>query len=309
MSKVFPDKLTHDEMRDALLRSGYLIESRLESKLRKARRRFYVVANHGYPDPDTGKSRELDLYAMRGTSAGSSDHDYIYSILLIECVNNPQPLALITKESQFSLYPGSEIKLSGLPVKLMDKGSCFSLPNYLEFHKFHHYHRGRVATQFCSFRRKKDHQNSEWMALHEDAQFDCFRKLCAATDYFREEHFKMKSIYGLKSIDIQFYYPVLVVAGELLDVRPTKSSVLLAPKQHLRFSQSRFVRGEVEHFEMDVITESFFPKYLQLVEKELEEIAIRIRRSQKTVRTAINAIIRATKGLRSPEKISELLKF
>ena len=271
MTKARSDRLTHDEIRDALLRSGYLLESRLENKLRRTANGYYVEANHSYPDPDTGKSRELDLFAMSSVRAGPNESDRIFPVLLIECVNNPQPLALITKDPQVSFLHHQEVMHSGLPVQFPIKGSGWhSLPDYLGLDKFHHYCKGRVATQFCSFRRKKDQQQTEWMALHEDAQFDSFRELCAATDYFLDEHFKSWVFSGPEFVNIQFYYPVLVVAGELLEVRPTRSSVSLSRKQHLQFRQSRFVRGEVENYQLDVITEFFFPRYLQLVEKETE---------------------------------------
>lgn len=61
-----------------LSRSGYLLESRLETLLRK--RDYYVEANSVYPDASTGKSRELDLLAIHGYKAGPQG-DYIFAVL------------------------------------------------------------------------------------------------------------------------------------------------------------------------------------------------------------------------------------
>ncbi len=57
-----PPRITRSQIKDALLRSGYLLESRLESILRD--REYFVNANASYPDPILGKSRELDLHAQ-----------------------------------------------------------------------------------------------------------------------------------------------------------------------------------------------------------------------------------------------------
>src|SRR5690348_2889546 len=86
------------EAKDALIRSGYLLESRVEAVLRDFP--YYVQANASYSDPETGKSREYDLYAMGAHKAGPAETDYQFTVLLIECVNNPQPLVLLTKEPQ-----------------------------------------------------------------------------------------------------------------------------------------------------------------------------------------------------------------
>ena len=89
--------ITRDDATKALLNSGYLLESRLEQVL--VSRGYYVDANDAYPDPTTGKSRELDLMAMTARKL-SRDYDFVFTVLLIECFNNPQPLVLLTKKPQ-----------------------------------------------------------------------------------------------------------------------------------------------------------------------------------------------------------------
>jgi hypothetical protein len=302
-------EITRAEARAALIRSGYLLESRAEARLQDAG--YYVEANHTYPDPDTGKSREFDLYAMSAVRAGPrSGRDFVFPVLLMECVNNPHPFVLITKEPQVPFLHHEDIKHAGLPVKFPAKDSGWrSLPDYLNLAKVHHYCKGRIATQFCSFRRKKDQQQAEWMALHEDAQFDCFRKLCAVTDYFLAEHFKGWRYGGPEFVNIEFYYPILVVGGELLEAQPSSKSVRLTRRQHLQFRRSHIVRGEAKNYQIDVITESFLSKYLELVQQETEVIARRLRRRHKEVRASLERIVQVARTLRSPAKIREALEF
>lgn len=118
----------------------------------------YVETNASYQDPQTDKSRELDVYAMWAEKIGPLDTDFIFAVLLIECINNPQPLALLTKDPLVPFLHHQQVKLSGLPVKIVDKDDDSEwerLCDFLEMEKYHHYCRGRIATQFCSFQQKK----------------------------------------------------------------------------------------------------------------------------------------------------------
>ena len=107
------DKITRAEMTGALLRSGYLLESRVESKLR--RQWGYVEANPTYVDPGTGKSREFDLYALNAERAGPNEYEYIFAALLAECINNPQPIVIMTREPLVPFLHHEEVKFAGLP--------------------------------------------------------------------------------------------------------------------------------------------------------------------------------------------------
>jgi len=73
------DKISSEEVKDALTRSGYLLESRLEKVLRE--NGFYVEANSAYFDSDTAKSRALDLYAMNGYGINLQNYEFIGSVI------------------------------------------------------------------------------------------------------------------------------------------------------------------------------------------------------------------------------------
>ncbi len=137
---------------------------------------YHVVASEAYPDPATGKSRELDLYAISTRRIGSTD-GRVWPVLLVECVNNPQPFVLLTKRTKLDFMYCEEAKIAGLPAKLLTgnrKLRWAALPDALEFSNFHHYCTERIATQFCSFTRKKE--NAAWLAQHETAHFDSIGK-------------------------------------------------------------------------------------------------------------------------------------
>jgi hypothetical protein len=174
--------ISKDEIADALRRSGYLIEYRIEDVLRG--QGYHVSANTTYPDPITRKPRELDLSAIIAERASARDKDWVFALCLIECVNNPDPLAFLTKEPEVPTAHVYDIFVSGLPAHVRRKGgksiawSRWSrITEYLRMEEYHHYCTGRIATQYCSFAPKKGTKPVEWMAWHEDGHFESFGKL------------------------------------------------------------------------------------------------------------------------------------
>jgi hypothetical protein len=297
-------KISLQETKEALLRSGYLLEHRLETLLRK--RGYYVEANESYPDPETGKSRELDIYAINAVKAGPAERDFIFSVLLAECINNPQPIAFMTKYPQVGFLHHQEVRVAGLPAKIPSANnyrSSDSLPEYLAMEKYHHYCKGRVSTQFCSFTEKKRQGSIEWMASHEDHHFDSFRKLAAAVDYHSSEHFKNWRFGGKEFVNLEFYYPLLVVQGELLDVRQGRDSLRVTPTNHIQYRMSLSLGQKQRTYQIDVVTERHFTRYLKLVDAELSRTARLLRRRHEPVRKAIEQIVRNAKRYRSPDKI------
>jgi hypothetical protein len=301
------DKISRNEIRDSLLRSGYLLESRVENRLRE--HWGYVETNASYQDPETGKSRELDVYSMAVVKAGPEEYDFIFAVLLIECVNNPQPIALLTKEPLTPFLHHEDIKMAGLPVKIRDAGrsSWQSLADFLGMEDYHHYCQGRVATQYCSFSGKKSGPQKEWFATHEGSHFDALKKLCDATDYFVDRHFKSWKFGNKEWVNVEFYYPLLIVQGELLDARAGKRSVTLKRAPHLQFRRSVVIGGKEQDYQIDVIEERYLSKYLEIVDRELSKTARLLRRRHNAVRDAVGHIVRRARPLRSPEKIRKVM--
>lgn len=296
--------ITREDATKALLNSGYLLESRLEQVL--VARGYYVDANDAYPDPTTGKSRELDLMAI--TACGlSRDYDFVFNVLLVECVNNPQPLVLLTKKPQVGFLFHEDIRLAGLPAKLFDQrtGQWTTLQEALHLEKFHHYCTPRVATQFCSFAKKA---GSDWMALHEGPHFDSFSKLCDAVDYFQHKHFTSWRFADKESVNVEFYYPVLVVQGELLEGRVQKSGVALQAASHLQFRRTAIRRSEATPYQIDVVQEKRFPRFVAMLERELELTVKRLKARRRLVRDSVSKIVLKARRLRSPEAVRKAME-
>lgn len=293
--------ISDTEITDALRRSGYLLEARVEKVLEQYG--YYVEANSAYPDPTTQKSRELDLHALAAHKT-IGEYGFFFPVLLIECVNNPQPLAFLTKRplTQFLFY--QELKMAGLPVKVVPKKGSREwtpLAEFLLMNKYQHYCKGPVATQFCSFAKKR--QKDEWAALHEGPHFDAFQKLCDATAYFQDKHFKSWRFADKESMNVEIYYPVLVVQGRLLQARSGKRTLVVKDVNHVQYRRTVIRRDRAIDYHIDVVTEGYLGRYLSLLDKEVQEMVRRTKRRSREIREAIEKIVAKARRLRSPEKI------
>src|SRR5262249_725484 len=91
------EKISMEDAENALRRSGSLLENRIETFIRE--QGYVVDANRAYPDPKDSTSREIDIHSFKPfTPLKRGQDDRIWAVLLIECLNNPQPMAFITKE-------------------------------------------------------------------------------------------------------------------------------------------------------------------------------------------------------------------
>jgi len=309
----FTGSITRPEIRDALLRSGYLLESRVADVLREDY--FFVEGNPVYPDPDTGKSREFDVSAMFAEPAGPVELDHLFGVLLIECVNNPQPLALLTVEPDLPHLHHYDIKMSGLPVKVIDKedeeASWLLLADFLNLDKYHHYCNGRVATQYCSFQKKSGQK--DWMAFHDETHFDALKKLCDVVEHEIEDHFcNWVFEEGTEErVNVQMYYPLLVLQGDLLDVQVRPRSMHIRKAQHLQYRRSLIRNGEQTTYQIDVITERFLKKYVEICRGEVEKAAKYMRRKGRVerIRESIDEIVKKAQKSKSRSELRKAMEF
>jgi hypothetical protein len=301
------DTMNQDQIADALARSGYLLESRVARFVE--RHGYYVEANTVFPDPSSGKSRKLDIFALFGARV-TKEMDFVFPVLVIECVNNPLPLVLFTKETPIGELHAYDVPVSGLPVKLANPehpGEWLALADYLHIEKFHHYCRGRIATQFCSFTRKANTQ--EWLAQHEGSHFESFQKLADAVNYYREDHFASWYLGRDEPINIQIYYPALILQGRLIDARVSKKGVSLRQASHLSYRRTIIHRQEATDIQIDVLTESSLSSWLRMIDREVRTIVRRLRRNRSEVQKSINRIVARAKRFRSKEEIIKEMDF
>jgi hypothetical protein len=278
-------EIQDNEMREALQRSGYLLEARVEDLL--CRHGYLVDANIAYPDPIEGKPRELDA---RATAVDYlDDRNAIWTSLLVECSNNNQPVVLMTKPQQPCPLPEDSIACVGVPTTVSDE----PIRRTLSLVEYHHGCQGEVATQFCSFQQKKSDRGTpgEWMAHHDEGLWGAIRKLGDALAHDTADFarcWKPPAGGGSEEpINLTFYNCVLVLQGKLLSV--DARLLIPQPKEITRGVIQRSLawhRRGLDHF-IDVVTEPGLPEYLETLDRERRMIVARVRaRMDEFVRAA-----------------------
>ena len=296
------------EMRKALSRSGYLLEQRCEDIMRE--RIFLVETNTAYPDEFTGKSRELDIRASCFGKAGPNEIDFVTGMILCECQNNIQPVVFFTKEPIAAFLHYYQIKVSGMPSKILAKDatgeSFIALSEFLDMKKYHHYCKGRIATQYCTFQLRKD--KPEWIALHQEEQHDSIMVLIAAVEaeikQFDESWVPPRD--EPEPIDIQIYYPLIVLQGPLYEAFPVEGQLKLRKSNHIQFRKEYHSASRHDTYQIDVITEPFLADYLALVESEIEKTAKLLRQRKDIVRNSIEKIVGMAKAAKGGEEIKPI---
>lgn len=254
-------------MQDALIRSGYLLEYRLASLLEEIG--YQVDINCCYPDPLSDKTREFDLMASQEHELSRRTVDRISHHLLIECINNSQPLVVFPREESSYTIPYPKLVIRGLPlyVKALNTDLKFeSIQSVLDIANCH-YCAGTIATQWCTFQPKKN-KAEEWMALHDDSQFTDIVKLCDAIDYFSGGN---ETYWGSNDefVDCDIFYPILVLQGELYEAIATKRGVRLKKVPHVQFFRAVASKDRVSTYQIDIVTEKNFQKLLEILELEV----------------------------------------
>jgi hypothetical protein len=93
-----------------------------------------------------------------------------------------------------------------------------------------------------------------------------------------------------ESINVQMYYQILVLGGEMIDVFPTKKRTQGDADSHIHYVQSHVTKGKENRYHIDVVTEKYFPSLLRQIASEAETTVRRLRSHQEEVQAAIDRI-------------------
>jgi hypothetical protein len=291
-----PENITREEAIESLERSGYLIENRIEDIL--INQAYIVDSNTYFPDPDTQKPREIDIIAYKYQIL-SDQMGMIVTCLLIECVNNPQPFALIPKEQHPLDKYSKTIHGVGIPSNIYQfikkNGKSHAVGTNLfklkQIQENHHYNNLRTATQFCSFIRKKN-ERKEWMATHEDSHYNDIKKICDATKYHIDQRLDYLSELPIpKIVNLSIFYPVLVLQGQLYDVKTKSDPITIEESPHLQLSRHSIINGEENIYTIDITTEDNFPQFLELLDKEIQNTVSLIESIPSQIKDSVDYIV------------------
>lgn len=314
MSKKPPAVITTistKRMKDAIQRSGYLLEQRVEPILTE--KGYFVQTNPVFPDPETEKCREIDISALSAIQVYKRGYNFIFPTLLCECENNLQPIVFFAKESPISFLHHQEVKVSGIPVKFWQEDAYIRLSEFTGMERFHHYCKGAIATQYCSFQLRKD--KSSWIALHSEEQHDTFNSLMKALEYEIAKHFEgwaLPDKIEEEEVNIQIYYPLVILQGGLYAGSLENNRLTLRKSRHVQCRKEFFLprTNEVETYQIDVISEEYLRDYLKIIDSEMLRIKKAFQQQRQKVLLSIRKIVEEAKRLKKKqESYRECLEF
>lgn len=285
-------------MRDAITRSGYLLESQVAEIVRE---RYYVIPNYSFRDPETGQNREIDVHAITVEPIRKRGLDFIFPILLIECKNIQAPLVFFSHESIPSRHVVGDLQISGIPKEIKTKeGLKKDLTEYLGLEEIHHYYKtANISTQFCAIVK----ESSDYIATHKikgplgNLYESMILPLIKAVHYEIQEHEdSYRPDPEKETINLQFYYPIVVIDGSLFECSLTKGGKHTYRKRSkidfLRRYESLEISGE---YRIDIVTAEGLTNLLSEINMEMELTAKRIK--QKRAELIENARRIATQRL------------
>ena len=303
------NKISKIEIVKAIEDSGYLIEQRVEPIITNYG--YYVETNDIYIDHDTGKNREVDLTATMGLKI-SEDH-FLWPHLVIECENNKQPIVFFRSESPIKFLFHEDIKLAGIPLPIYTiEDEPIMLTDFLNFEKFHHYCSGNFSTQYCSFQLSEKRNLKKWIALHPESQHDTFQGLIKCVEYNINEFFSNYQLLEKgeeEYADIQIFYPILVLQGDLFEAFLNDGKLNLIPRDHIQFRKQIANQKDQVTYQIDVITEKFLPEYLKIIEKENRSILRRLRRDIKEIEHSIKILVDSLRKSKDKSEYRNILDF
>lgn len=300
--------IIRSEIRDAISRSGYLIEQRVAQGL--ANNDYFVELNLTFPDPYSEKTREIDIKADSTYKSPLSEYGFATGVhwsIICECENNLNPVVFFPYETTDPDMRCAVVKCFGVPMKIWRSKEYMDLRSYLPFEEFHHYCHNEIATQYCTFFKPKQ-KGADWIALHDEQQHDTFNSLIYSIENEIKEFYEN---WGLPERDIEepmyleFRYPLIILGGDLFEARLGKRQLNIQKTKHVKYLKTTYLKGREETYIIDVISEDYLNEYIKIIGEEMNKVRQLVSRRRKTV---ANSIIKILQNLRAEKENNENYK-
>ncbi len=253
--------ITKNQIKKALENSGYLLEDRINKVLVK--NGWSTIPNARFKDIITETEREIDIVALKDIIQKSLNFDLINSTLLVECMNNKEPIAF------FENLDRLPSRIAALNFNALNDNFWSILSKAQSNLKSENVF--IYSSQYCSFQKtqKQKEFNDGWIALHPDIKHDSINSLFQYIQFHKKEYKESKNT--IEFINGFYYRPLIVLQGELLSVKQSKD-LKIQNENHIKFQIAK-TDNNGRYFVIDVITENYLPDYLKLIKNEDLEIS------------------------------------
>ncbi len=249
--------ISKEQIKVALESSGYLLEDRVNKILKK--QEWQTVPNSRFKDIKTQVEREMDIVAFKNINDIDENNDQLNSTLLIECMNNKEPIAY------FENLQKNPNRFASLNFNVFNKS--FGDILYWAQQELNDKNKIIYSSQYCGFQKVqkliKEH-NDGWIATHPDNKHDSTSSLFQYIKYHIDQFKDFKSLPG--HITGFYYRPIIIFQGELLSIQQNEE-LTIKEVNRIKFQIPK-TDNNGRYFLIDVIKEDYFPEYLELIKTE-----------------------------------------
>jgi len=207
---------TSEEIIAALERTGFLLEQRAAEKLKGAG--FDHILNSAFPDPDTGKSREIDVLGSIDFHAENESAFFsVHGFVLVECKNYSSPIILVGKSGNRSRGPVDHFSISFDPLAMGFPGIFEHSVKYKlllpytspdpQWGKF-------IGSQMV----RMDRKSGAWVADNSSVYDGILYPLVKARQHELENPRRFKAGRYWEYPMVMYYFPVLLTSGSVYTV-------------------------------------------------------------------------------------------
>ena len=230
------------EVMAAVRKSGYLMEQEVASGLESLG--FHVQTNWAYQDVDEGKSREMDVRAIKRIAQNEEFRLSAFIEIIVECKqNNSNPLVLIVRDKNELdttrapgeyLFPVANYEMQKQIESSRSVSRMLSPYFHLEFDKVHYeFAQTKKAVQFCRIERFK----KGWRATHSGLYDGLFYPIAKAVEARKLE---LKPQRRPRSGEWRYFWfimPVIVLSGEIYSIDSMQSSPVVENMDFMTFKR------------------------------------------------------------------------
>jgi len=229
---------SQDDIIAALKQSGYLMEQEVATQLERLD--FHVRTNRAYQDADEGKSREMDVWAIKQVARNEEKKIAAYIEIIAECKNSANPFVFIGRpknqfdknispqEYRFPVKYTAKQDLGGGRMAMRERPPFF----HLGFDEVHYaFQTEAKAVQFCRIDRK----GSSWHANHGGLYDAIFYPMAKAVSARMAELPKSRNADDWRYF--WFFVPAVIVSGDIFYVDSTQADPVPHERDHVTFKR------------------------------------------------------------------------
>jgi hypothetical protein len=291
------------DLRKAIDKSGYIFELQLCPVFEDFN--FIADSCSCFQDQDTGKTREIDIYAYQHDLINERWHpkedgliisDIIRTDIIAECKNNRAAVIFFTRRPYLGNF--GNVLIAGNPeyIKHVDgipDDGVLEIQHFLELEEFHHnwnvtypaYQFGLMKPKYIA--KGSPNETIDWSLTHDD-YYDSINKVAKAAISKGLQLYKDSLNVEHNEFYLAFIYPVIIFKDDLFECRINNDSYTIKKTNHLTLEWMLMIANNSFNLNIDVICSSYLPKFLKIINIEKNEVAKRISSKLQQIRKNVS---------------------